>query len=261
MEQFLVIALTAAFGLAFGSFATVLEARIPNGPSIVSGGSVCPNCGVGIKPWHNIPVIGYLVLGGKCANCKAKISPKYPATEIITVLLFVASVLSYGLSFSALAMCAFAVVTMPLLLIDLRLQRLPNKLTYSLALTGLVVALAQYIATGDAGHLLAAILSGLIPFVAFFLLALFSGGGMGLGDVKLAGGLGLALGVTAWQSSFAAFVIAFLLGGVVAAALLVLRRAGRKHQIPFGPYLIAGAWISYLGGPILQQALLSLWIR
>ncbi|MFM5904688.1 MAG: prepilin peptidase [Micrococcales bacterium] len=261
MELSLTLILAAAFGLAFGSFATVLESRIPNGPAIWAGSSACPNCSKPIKWRHNIPVLSYLVLRGRCAQCKSKIAFKYPLIEIGTASLFVAIVLVSGLSIQSLAMAAFAVVTFPLLLIDLRLQRLPNKLTYSLMVVAAAIGVVQAVTIGNWGHFWAALMSGLIPFVAFFLLALLSRGGMGLGDVKLAGGMGFTLGLVSWQTSFGAFVIAFLLGGCAAILLLVLRKAGRKHMIPFGPYLLLGAWISYLGGPTLQSALLSLWLR
>lgn len=250
------------FGAALGSFATVLEARIPEGQSIVSPGSRCPHCGRGLSWSENIPILGWLLLRGKCKGCGKAISRKYPLTELTTAVLFTAAFTPGPLPhFEAanFATAAMAVVSVPLVLIDIRLHRLPNALTYGAAICLFAINLFSALLNGDFSQFVPVILAGLVPAIALFTVALVSRGGMGLGDVKLAVVLGWAAGLASITAVFATFVIAFALGGVYAIAVLVAKKADRKAAIPFGPFLLAGFWIAFLGGNFIQNVVLSPW--
>jgi len=249
-------------GAALGSFATVLEARIPDGQSIVAPASKCPNCGRALTWRENIPILGWIMLRGACKGCGQPISRKYPLTELTTAVLFTAAFTPGPLPhFGAanLATAIMAVVTVPLTLIDIRLHRLPNPLTYSAALSLFAINLGFAVFTGDFGNFIPVLLAGLVPAAALFTIALISRGGMGLGDVKLAVVLGWAAGLSSILAVFATFVIAFGIGGVYAIVVLITKKANRKAAIPFGPFLLAGFWIAFLGGDFLQNIVLSPW--
>jgi leader peptidase (prepilin peptidase)/N-methyltransferase len=250
------------FGAALGSFATVLDARVPDGLSIVRPPSKCPNCGHTLR-WHeNIPILGYLILGGKCAGCKQPISRKYPLIELSTAFLFMLSFTpgpdpKFGIGNFALA--AMAVITVPLILIDLRLHRLPNALTYPTAVFLLALLLIGPFAGGSWQQSLNVLLQGLVPAASLLAIGLLSRGGMGLGDVKLAAIMGWSAGWFGLAATVTGFASAFLLGGAYAVIVLVTRKGSRKSAIPFGPFLLAGFWIAFAGGNLLQNVVLSLW--
>lgn len=249
-------------GAALGSFATVLEARIPEGESIIRPPSKCPNCGRGLTWRENIPILGWLLLGGKCKGCAQPISRKYPLTELTTAVLFTAAFTPGPLPhFDAanLATAVLAVVTVPLTLIDIRLHRLPNALTYGAALALFAINLAFSVGTHNFDNFVPVLLAGIVPAAALLSVALISRGGMGLGDVKLAVVLGWAAGLASLTAVFATFVIAFAIGGLYAIAVLIVKKTDRKAAIPFGPFLLAGFWLAFLGGDLIQNIVLSPW--
>ena len=262
LQQGLAWFLLFALGACFGSFATVLEARVPDGRSVITPPSACPQCGHRLRWFENVPLLGYLLLRGKCAGCGNPIGKIYPLTELATALLFVDAFTPGPLPHLAgpnLALAAVAVVTVPLVLIDIKLYRLPNAITYSAGLAVALIATGQALLTGDWTAWGIAMLCGIVPSGMLFLLAVFSRGGMGLGDVKLAMVLGWASGMFGVKATLTAFVIAFLVGGVYAVGLLVTKRGSAKRAIPFGPFLLAGFWIAFLGGNSVQNIVLSLW--
>jgi leader peptidase (prepilin peptidase)/N-methyltransferase len=249
-------------GAALGSFATVLEARIPDGESIVSPASKCPNCGRSLTWKENIPILGWIMLRGECKGCGQPISRKYPLTELTTAVLFTAAFTPGPLPhFEAanLATAVMAIITVPLTLIDVRLHRLPNPITYSAAIALFAINLGSALTASDFSNFVPVLLAGLIPAAALFTIALISRGGMGLGDVKLAVVLGWAAGLSSILAVFATFVIAFAIGGLYAIGVLLAKKADRKAAIPFGPFLLAGFWIAFLGGNFLQNIVLSPW--
>jgi leader peptidase (prepilin peptidase) / N-methyltransferase len=249
-------------GACFGSFATVLESRIPDGKSVVTPPSACPQCGHTLRWYENIPLLGYLMLRGKCGGCGNPIGRIYPLTELATAVLFV-SAFTPGplphLSGANWALATVAAVTVPLTIIDIRLYRLPNAITYTSGLLVILIATVQAIVTGDWTSWSIAALAGIIPAFLLFLIAVFSRGGMGLGDVKLTVVLGWAAGMFGAKSSLTVFVVAFLLGGLYALVILITRKGSGKNAIPFGPFLLAGFWITFLGGNFVQNVVLSLW--
>jgi leader peptidase (prepilin peptidase)/N-methyltransferase len=198
-----------------------------------------------------VPVLGWLVLRGRCAGCRRPIGLRYPLVELGTALLFVAVTARFGATLALPAYLYLAAIAVALAAIDLDVQRLPNAIVLPSYLVGallLVPAAAAHTDWWSAGR-------GLLAMAAlwtFYLaLALVYPGGMGFGDVKLAGLLGLYLGWLGWSSVLVGTFAAFLLGGLAGAALLATRRAGRKSAIPFGPAMLAGALLAlFVAGPV-----------
>ena len=258
LEWFFIFAL----GASFGSFGTVLEARVPDGLSVVSPPSACPHCGHQLRWFENVPILGYLALRGKCGGCKQPISRKYPLTELCTAFLFVLSFTpgpdpQAGIGNFALA--AMAVITVPLVLIDLRVHRLPNAITYPTGLLLLTLMVLGPFAGGSWANSLNVLLQGLVPAAILLTIGLISRGGMGLGDVKLAALMGWSAGWFGIAATVSSFAVAFLLGGAYAVIVLVTKKMNRKSAIPFGPFLLIGFWIAFAGGNFIQNVVLSLW--
>jgi leader peptidase (prepilin peptidase)/N-methyltransferase len=262
--------IVGVFGSLIGSFLNVVAYRVPLKRSIVSPPSACPNCGAHIKGYDNIPVISWLVLRGKCRNCKSAISVRYPLVELGTAVFFgvvtwaflpelAASVRTQtaGTFIAAvLVLVAFlylAAVSVALALIDLDTHTLPNVIVLPSYAVGAALLSAAGILNGDYGALLRAGIGMAALWLAYLLLALAYPGGMGFGDVKLAGVLGLFLGYLGWSQLVVGAFAAFLLGGLFSLALLIARKVNRKSGIPFGPWMLGGAWVgALLGEPILH---------
>jgi len=250
MPQPALLSIVGLLGLAVGSFLNVVIYRVPIGQSLIRPGSHCPHCDSEVRNRHNVPVLSWLLLRGRCADCRAPISVRYPLVEAGTAVLFVAVAARFGLSWELPAYLYLAAVSVALAAIDLDTMRLPD----AIVLPSYGVALILLIPAMIAGHSWAAGLRGLIAAVAlyafYFVLATLHGG-MGFGDVKLALLLGLYLGWLGWSSLAVGVFAGFLLGGIVGAALLLAHRANRKTRIPFGPYMLAGALLAvFAAAPI-----------
>lgn len=257
-----IVVIALGFGLIIGSFLNVVIWRVPRGESIVHPPSACPHCGAPIKPYDNIPVISWLLLRGKCRSCGGPISVRYPLVELGTGLAFAAVVLCGILGVYPIALVPvllyFAAITVALALIDIDTHKLPNVIVMpSYLVVAALLALASAI-TGDWWALLRAAIGGAILFVAYFVMLLIYPQGMGFGDVKLAGVIGLILGWLGWGTLAVGGFVAFLLGGLFGIVLLLTRKAGRKSGIPFGPWMLAGAWVGVFVGETLSQGYLSL---
>ncbi|WP_372595325.1 A24 family peptidase [Actinotalea sp.] len=251
----------AVLGLLIGSFLNVVVWRVPRGESIVSPPSACPSCGHEIRPRDNVPVLGWLLLRGRCRDCGNPISVRYPLVEAATGLLFVAVALRFGLSWELPVYLYLAAIAVALALIDLDVHRLPDPIvlpSYPVVLVLLGVAALDPGGTSQWGALGRAVAAGAILFVFYLLLAVLRPGGMGMGDVKLAGVLGLALGWLGWGSLVVGAFGAFLLGGLFGIGLLLAGRAGRRSGIPFGPWMLAGAALGVAVGEPLWDAYLGL---
>jgi leader peptidase (prepilin peptidase)/N-methyltransferase len=250
MPQPLLLVIVGLLGLAVGSFLNVVIHRVPRGESLVRPGSHCPTCAHEVRNRHNVPVLGWLLLGGRCADCRTPISVRYPLVEAGTAALFVAVAAKFGLAWELPAYLYLAAVAIALAAIDLDTMRLPDAIvlpSYGVALILLVPAMIAEHSwhAGMRGLLAAAVL-----YAFYFVLALVHAG-MGFGDVKLALLLGLYLGWLGWSSLAVGAFAGFLFGGIVGAALLIARRADRKTRIPFGPYMLAGAFLAvFAAAPI-----------
>lgn len=244
----LVAGIAGLFGLAFGSFMNVVAYRVPLGRSVVSPPSACPVCNSPIRPRDNLPVVSWIRLRGKCRDCGEPISARYPIVEALTGILFVGTVLIVGVDWVLPAYLWFAAVTMVLILTDLDHKRIPNRILYPGTVVGLVLLAGGALLDGGAGDLGRGAMGGLFYFSGLFVLALIARGGFGFGDVKLAFMLGLFLAFRGWEHLVVGIFLAFFIGGLVAIALLLSRKKGRKDAVPFGPSLVLGAWIGIAYG-------------
>ena len=244
-------------GLAIGSFLNVVIYRVPAGRSIVVPASACPTCGSSIRTYDNVPVLSWLVLRGKCRDCAAPISVRYPLVELGTGLFFVTVSVLFAPTILAapdtrsivsglLVLVAFlflAAVSVALALIDIDVHKLPNAIVLPAYAVGAVLLSSASIVSGEYSVLLRAGIAMATLFLAYFLMAFLYPAGMGLGDVKLAGVLGLYLGWVGWGAVTVGALGAFILGGVYAFVLILGKRANRKSGIPFGPWMLVGAWL------------------
>ncbi len=243
--------LAGLLGLAFGSFANVVIHRVPRGESLVRPGSRCPSCREPVAWRDNLPVAGWLLLGGRCRHCRAAISVRYPLVELGMGLLWFLITLrlaSAGLGWAVPAYLALGFICVVLAVIDAGTRLLPNRITYPAFPTMLALLLLASLGLGDLGRLARGLLAALAVGAFFLLLALISPRGMGLGDVKLAPTLGLALGWLSWGAVAFGVFAAFLLGGLAGLAAIGLLGLTRKSLLPFGPWLVAGALLGVLAG-------------
>ena len=251
MNPLTVATLAGLLGLAFGSFANVVIHRVPRGESIVRPASRCPSCGEPVSWRDNLPVLGWLLLAGRCRHCRAPISVRYPLVELGRGLLWFLVALrlgSAGLGWAIPAYLALAFLCVVLAVIDASTRLLPNRITYPAFPIMLGLLLLASIGLGDLGRLTRGLLAALAVGAFFLLLALISPRGMGLGDVKLAPTLGLALGWLSWGAVAFGVFAGFLLGGVAGLAAIALLGLTRKSLLPFGPWLVTGALLGVLAG-------------
>ena len=251
MNPLTVALLAGLLGLVFGSFANVVIHRVPLGESLVRPGSRCPSCGEPVAWRDNLPVVGWLLLGRRCRHCRAPISWRYPAVELGVGLLWFLITLRLvgaGLGWAVPAYLALAFLCVVLAVIDARTRLLPNRLTYPAFPIMLTLLLLASVGLGDLGRLARGLLAALAVGAFFLLLALISPKGMGLGDVKLAPTLGLALGWLSWGAVAFGVFAGFLLGGLAGLAAIALLGLTRKSLLPFGPWLVTGALLGVLAG-------------
>lgn len=248
MLAILLLALVA--GLAIGSFLNVVIHRLPLGESVVSPRSRCPKCGHQISGIENVPVLSWIALRGKCRSCGAPISIRYPLIELATGLLYVAVVAAAWDEPERIALGLILVTALvPITAIDLEHRRIPNKITGPTAIA-LIIAGTALDLSGEPTRLMWAAIVAL----PFFALALILSRSMGLGDAKLMGVMGLALG----RAVIPALFIAFLAGTIVGIAIMAKHGAkSRKTAVPFGPFLALGAIVAFFVGDELVEAYLD----
>ncbi|MET4052927.1 leader peptidase (prepilin peptidase)/N-methyltransferase [Frigoribacterium sp. PvP054] len=266
------VLVAGGFGLLIGSFLNVVVYRVPAGLSVARPASACPGCSTPIRRRDNVPVVSWLALGGRCRDCRTSISARYPIVELATGVFFVlVAARLWPLSdvptealplvsrlLSLVAFLWLAGVSVALAVIDLEHHRLPNAIVLPSYAVGGALLAASSILVGDWPALVRAAI-GLASLFAFYLIAALSyPGGMGFGDVKLAGVLGLYLAWLGWGEFAVGAFAAFLLGGLFAVALLATRRVQRTGGIPFGPWMLAGAWVGVFAGGTVATAYLTL---
>jgi leader peptidase (prepilin peptidase)/N-methyltransferase len=227
-------------GAVIGSFLNVVVYRLPIGQSLVKPRSHCPSCDTPVSPRDNVPLLSWLFLKGRCRHCGETISARYPAVELLTALCFVALVLARGFHTELIALIPFTAALIAITFIDLEHKIVPNRIIVPAAIYGFVTAAA--FRTDMLPELL---IAGAGAFTFFLVAALIHPKGMGMGDVKLAGVMGLYLG----RLVIPALFIAFLVGSVV-GVVLVLRHGmrSRKVGVPFAPFMALGGFVAMLAG-------------
>jgi leader peptidase (prepilin peptidase) / N-methyltransferase len=227
-------------GAVIGSFLNVVVHRVPRRESLISPGSRCPGCGTPVAPWDNIPVLSWLLLRGRCRSCGEAISLRYPLVELLTALVFAAIALAHGVDNDLVVLLPFAAMLIAVAAIDLKHKIVPNRILLPLAVWGVVGS--ALLRTGELPELL---IAGGAAFAFLLVAALAYPAGMGMGDVKLAGIMGLYLG----SAVVPAMLVAFLTGSLAGAAVLAREgRSGRKVGIPFAPFLALGGIVGLLVG-------------
>jgi leader peptidase (prepilin peptidase)/N-methyltransferase len=233
-----------ALGATIGSFLNVVAYRLPRDESLVKPASRCPACGAAIKPYDNVPVLGWLLLRGRCRACRNPISSRYPIVEALTAMLAVAVVLAKHSAYEIVLGLVLVGILVPVALIDLDHRIIPNKITLPASVAAVAIGLTlrpsavpeQLIAGAAAGG-----------FLLVFLLLYPRG--MGMGDVKLAAVLGLFLGRSVAVAVLVSVLVGAVFGTVVMARLGV--KQGRKTAVPFGPFLAFGGVVALLVGPAI----------
>ena len=229
-------------GAIIGSFLNVVIYRLPRRESLVSPGSRCPHCETEIRPYDNVPVLSWLLLRGCCRHCGAAIPARYPAIELLTALAFAAVVAVRGGDADLLLELPFVAVLIAVAGIDLEHHIIPNRIVAPAAVWAVLAALL--VAPSDLGEL---VIAGAAAFLALLLAALAYPAGMGMGDVKLAGVMGLYLGLSVAPALLAAFAV----GAIVGVALVVASGGDRTRGVPFAPFLALGGLVGVLAGPEL----------
>lgn len=206
-----------------------------------------------IRHRHNVPVIGWLLLRGRCFDCQARISARYPLVEAGTGVAFAATAVRFGDQPRLLpAYLVFVAIGIALTLIDLDVRRLPD----TLVLPAYPLLALLLVVDRNPHALLRATYAGAALFASFFLIAMLAPGSMGFGDVKLSGLVGGLLGYVSWGALLIGAFLGFFLGAVVGVVLMATTKAGRKTALPFGPFMVLGAWVSLLGAGGLGEAYL-----
>ncbi|WP_049723587.1 prepilin peptidase [Gilvimarinus polysaccharolyticus] len=265
-------------GLALGSFFNVLILRLPkimeaswreqccelleqpgDAPKESFGlafpASHCPKCKTPIMPWQNIPVISYLLLKGKCASCKVRISPRYPVIELVTALLSLAIVVQFGLTAATGPLLVLTWALLVLTVIDIDTQLLPDNITLPLVWLGLIVNYFGLV-TDLHSALWGAVFGYLSLWLVFWAFKLLTGKeGMGYGDFKLLAALGAWMG---WQMLPLIIILSSLVGAVIGIGMIVIKGRDKNIPIPFGPYLAIAGWIALLWGDEIVQRYLQL---
>lgn len=238
------------FGLIIGSFLNVCIYRIPEGNTVVNVPSHCPSCKSKLKPVDLLPVISYIILGGKCRYCGQSIGIRYPLVELTTGAVFIISYLTIGLNLLLVKYLVIYSILIIITLIDLKHKIIPNVLV----LTLLVWAVTWQLAFPDLPHY-EAVVGGLLGGGIFLLIAVLSKGGMGGGDIKLMFSAGIFLGV---MPAILAILISSIVGGIIGLILILLKIKDRKDPIPFGPFLSLGIFLTSLWGQEIIELYLAM---
>ncbi|MBW3615461.1 MAG: prepilin peptidase [Actinobacteria bacterium] len=248
-----VIAVCFVLGLIVGSFLNVVIHRVPRNESVVSPRSACPSCGTEITNRDNVPVLSWLVLRGRCRSCGEAISARYPLVELLTGVIFALVGARLGADWALPAFLVFSAGLIALSAIDLDTYLLPRKVVYPTLFATAALLLVAAAVTRDTRGLAEATAGGVIGFVIFYAIHFASPKGMGFGDVRLAGVIGMALGWIQLPLVGVGLFLAFLLATIIGVGLMLFGGRSRKDKVPFGPFLAAGAMLALLAGqPILE---------
>ncbi len=221
--------------------------------NLITPNSTCPSCGHKIKPWENFPIVSYLFLRGKCSACKTHISYRYPIIELVTCILSVIAIYTFGATPAGLACLVFTWCLIALTMIDVDTQLLPDNITLPLLWLGLIANYFGLFTTLDSA-LWGAIAGYLSLWSIYWLFKLLTKKeGMGYGDFKLLGALGAWLG---WQMLLQIVLLSSLVGAIIGISMIVINGRDKNIPIPFGPYLAVAGWIALMWGQDINRAYL-----
>ncbi len=285
----LFIAVTFAFALVIGSFLNVViyrlpimmerewreqceeiskipVGRLPEGTfNLLTPNSRCPSCGTPIRAWQNVPVLSYVLLRGRCANCRDRISVRYPVIESLTAVLAAVAAWRFGFGWEAMMAIGLTFALIAISVIDIDHQLIPDAIVLPLLWVGLAMSLlhplpgAEVLFIPPKAAIVGAIAGYLSLWSVYQAFKLATGKeGMGYGDFKLLAVLGAWLG---WQALPVIILMSAVVGAAVGIALIVFRKRDRQIPIPFGPYLAAAGWITLLYGARITDAYFALAFR
>ena len=240
MPTWVVAIAVSVFGACIGSFLNVCIYRLPRRESLLWPGSRCTSCGRSLSWYENVPILGWIVLGGRCRTCRAHVSWMYPAVEVITALTFLSAYLLYGLTPLAAVRVLFACALIVLFVTDLQHKILPNVIT----LPGIVVGFAcsLFLPPGWRDSLIGIVVGGGVLFaIAETYYRVRGEEGLGMGDVKLLGMIGAFLG---WKLMLLTLVLSSFLGSIIGVGVIALNRGDMKYALPFGTFLAVGAMVA-----------------
>ncbi len=238
------------FGCVLGSFFNVVGLRVPKKIPFHNDRSFCPTCNQQLSWYELIPVFSYIIQRGKCRNCSVKISPLYPITELATGCLFAFSYIQIGLKLETITILLLISMLMIIFVSDIAYMIIPNKIL--LFFLPLFLIIRIFISPLEPWY--DALVGAVVGFLLIAIIILVSKGGMGAGDMKLFGLLGIVLG---WKQVVLTFFLAAFLGAMLGGILLMTNKVKKKQPIPFGPYIVAGSFISYFYGEQLLTFYLS----
>ena len=249
----LLIGLCAVLGLAVGSFLNVVVYRVPRNESIVTPRSTCPDCGAPIREKDNIPVVSWLLLRGRCRDCQAPISMRYPLLELACGALFAGTAARFGYQWDLPAFLVLFAGLLALSCIDVEHMILPKRIVYPLTVTVAALLLLAAAETGKWHDLVIGVICAVAWFVVFFAMNFVSPRVLGFGDVRLSVVLGLSLGWLGIGYVLLGFFAANLIGAVVGIFLLATKQMDRQSRIPYGVFLAAGCATAVFAGPELLR--------
>lgn len=241
------------YGLIIGSFLNVYIYRIPEEESISFPPSHCGSCGGRIGWYDNIPILSYIILGGRCRSCKARISIQYPFVEMLNAILYIVMFQSFGFTMDFFFFSIISSILIVVLFIDLKHMLIPDSLILTVLAVEVIHKIVLYYFNGSM-NLKTSFLGGLLAGGLFLLIVLISGGGMGEGDITLIASVGFILGT---KLVFLNILLSFIIGAIVSLFLLGFKIKTRKDPIPFGPFIIVSFWIVLLFG----EEIIDLYIK
>ncbi|HET6466307.1 MAG TPA: prepilin peptidase [Nitrospiria bacterium] len=245
MEESLIYSLSAALilGLIIGSFLNVCIHRLPRNESLIAPSSRCPSCHHSVRWWDNIPVISFLILGGRCRDCGRPISWRYPVVELVSGIGYLLLVWRFGVGWQTVVYALLFSSLLVITFIDLDHQIIPDRITLPGMIVGLIAS-SLILPIGFLDALIGLLLGGAL----FYGVAVASRGGMGGGDIKLIAMIGAFLG---WKQALLTIFIGALAGSVIGLFLMTFKGKSRKYPVPFGPFLSLGAVVSLFAGPAI----------
>jgi leader peptidase (prepilin peptidase) / N-methyltransferase len=249
----LLIAFCGVLGLAVGSFLNVVIYRVPRGESIVAPRSACPSCGTPIRERDNVPVVSWLLLRGRCRDCQAPISVRYPLVELGCAALFAGTAARFGFQWDLPTYLVLSAGLLALSCIDVERLLLPKRIVYPLTVLVAVLLLLAAAATDEWADYWTAAACGIGWFAAFFVLNFISPRVLGFGDVRLGLALGLSLGWLGVGYVLLGFFAANLVGALIGIGLIATKRITRSDRIPYGVFLALGWAVAVFAGPELLR--------